>query len=182
MEAHYRPATRRQQAARQRAAQKRAERLAKALEQLPLVEAQKQGAEEKAKARVSTTDPEARVMKMANGGFNPAYNVQLGTDTQTQIITGVDVTNSGGDQGKMAPMVEKHEERYDKAPDAMLVDGGFAKKDDITAVSPPLGNTTVYAPVQKSKKEGLDPRSRAGDSDAVKAWRARMATDEAKDL
>lgn len=183
LEADPAAATRRQQAARERAARERAERLAKALEQLPLVEAQKHGAEEKAKARVSTTDPEARVMKMANGGFNPAYNVQLGTDTQTQIITGVDVTNSGGDQGKLAPMVEQHVERYDQAPSEMLVDGGFVKKDDITAVSPPLGNTTVDAPVQKSKKEGVDPHApREGDSAAVKDWRARMATDEAQEI
>lgn len=183
LEADPAAATRRQQAARERAARERAERLAKALEQLPLVEAQKQGAEEKAQARVSTTDPEARVMKMGDGGFRPAYNVQLGTDTATQIITGVEVTNSGGDQGKMAPMVAQHEQRYDKAPDEMLVDGGFAKKDDITAVSPPHGTTTVYAPVQKSKKEGVDPHApREGDSEAVKAWRARMATDEAKEI
>jgi transposase len=176
-------ANRRQQAARERAARERTERLAKALEQLPLVREQKQGEEAQQQARVSTTDPDARVMKMGDGGFRPAYNVQLGTDTQTQIITGVDVTNSGGDQGKLAPMIEQHEERHGKAPDEMLVDGGFAKKDDITAVSPPHGNTIVYAPVQKSKKEDLDPHTpREGDSPAVAAWRVRMATDEAKEI
>ena len=61
----------------------------KALEQMALVEAKKKGEEEKGKARVSTTDPEARVMKMGDGGYRPAYNVQLATDTATQIITGV---------------------------------------------------------------------------------------------
>jgi transposase len=176
-------ASRRVQAARERAARERAERLAKALEQLPLVQAQKQGAEEKEQARVSMTDPEARVMKMANGGFNPAYNVQLGTDTATQIITGVDVTNSGGDQGQLAPMVEQHVVRYDQPPAEMLVDGGFVKKDDITQVSPPHGNTTVYAPVQKPKKEGIDRHApHAGDSPAVAEWRQRMATDEAQQI
>jgi transposase len=176
-------ATRRQQAARERTARERAERLAKALEQLPLVQAQKQGQEAKQQARVSTTDPQARVMKMANGGFNPAYNVQLATDTATQIITGVDVTNSGGDRGKLAPMVEQHVERYEEPPKEMLVDGGFAKKDDITMVSPPHGQTTVYAPVQKSKKEEIDPHTpRQGDSPAVAEWRCRMATDEAKEI
>ena len=56
------------------------------------------------KARVSTTDPEAQVMKMGDGGFRPAFNVQFATDTKTQVITGVEVTNSGSDQGEMAPM------------------------------------------------------------------------------
>ncbi len=175
-------ANRRQQAARERAARERAERLQRALDQVPKVEAQKKSSQ-KEKARVSTTDPEARVMKMADGGYRPAYNVQLGTDTATQIITGVDVSNSGGDQGKMAPMVEQHEERYGQRPDEMLVDGGFAKKDDITRVSPPAGKTTVYAPVQKAKKDGLDPHTpRDGDSPAVAEWRTRMATDRAKEI
>jgi hypothetical protein len=176
-------ANRRQQAARERTARERKERLRKALEQLPLVEEQKKGAENKANARVSTTDPDARNMKMADGGYRPAFNVQLATDTQTQIITGVFVTNSGGDQGKMAPMVAQHEERYGKTPDEMLVDGGFAKKDDITAVSAPNGSTTVYAPVQASKDKNRDPHTpRPDDSPAVAAWRERMATPEAKEI
>lgn len=176
-------ATKRQRAARQRAAREREQRLQKALEHLQQVEAQKKGTEQKQKARASTTDPEARTMKMADGGFRPAFNVQLATDTQTQIITGVDVVNSGGDQGKLAPMVEQHEQRYDRTPDEMLVDGGFAKKDDITHVSPPNGSTTVYAPVQASKKAGLDPHTpREADSPAVAEWRKRMASDEAKEI
>jgi transposase len=177
-----RSGNRRQKAARERAARERAERVAKAIEHFKEIE-EKKKSDEKEKARASTTDPEARIMKGADGGFRPAYNVQLATDTAAQIITGVDVTNSGGDQGQLAPMVEQHEERYDKAPDEMLVDGGFAKKEDITAVSAPEGNTTVYAPVQKSKKEGLDPHQpRDDDSPAVAEWRARMATDEAKEI
>jgi transposase len=175
--------SRRQAAARERAARERSERLAKALDQLPRIREQKKGEEAKQKARASTTDPEARVMKMADGGFRPAYNAQLATDTASQIITGVDVTNSGGDQGKMAPMVEQHVERYGEPPDEMLVDGGFVKKDDITEVSPPCGKTLVYAPVQKAKKEGVDPHTpRDGDSPAMAEFRQRMKTDEAKEI
>jgi len=169
----------RQQAARERAAREQVERLTRALEQLEEIERKKKAGEQE-NARASTTDPEARVMKMADGGFRPAYNVQLATDTQTQIITGVDVTNSGGDQGKMAPMVEQHEARYEQPPQDMLVDGGFVKKEDIEAVSE---TTTVYAPVQQSKKEDLDPHTpRANDSAAVAQWRIRMATPEAREI
>lgn len=175
--------TRRQQAARERAARERAERVERAVQQLPRVQAQKPDAEAQANARVSTTDPEARVMKMGDGGFRPAYNVQLATDTETQIITGVAVTNSGGDQGQLAPMIEQHAERYGQTPDEALVDGGFVKKDDITQVSPPHGNTTVYAPVQASKKDTRDPHTpRPDDSPSVAAWRERMATPEAKQI
>lgn len=175
--------TRRQQAAQQRAARERTERLQRALEQMALVEQQKSGEEAKKKARASTTDPEARIMKGPDGGFRPSYNVQLATDTQTQIITGVDVVNSGSDQGKLAPMVEQHEQRYGESPDAMLVDGGFVKKDDIEQLSPPQGGTIVYAPVMQSKDPNRDPHTpRDDDSPAVAEWRRRMATDEAKQI
>ena len=170
-------AQRRQQKARERAARERQERIQQALEQLPQVEAQKKLADQ-AKARTSTTDPDARVMKMADGGFRPAFNVQLSSDVATQVITGVDVTNSGGDQGKLAPMVAQHEERYEQAPAEMLVDGGFVKKEDIETVSP---QTTVYAPVPQPKDTARDPHEPcANDGPAVAAWRARMGTVEAK--
>lgn len=168
---------RRQHRARERAARERHERVELALGQLAQVEAQKKAAD-KDQARVSTTDAEARVMKMGDGGFRPAFNIQLATDTATHIITGVDVSNSGGDQGKMAPMVHQLEERYGQPPKEMLVDGGFAKKEDIVEVSP---TTTVYTPVQKSKDGDRDPHTpRADDAPPVADWRQRMATPEAK--
>jgi hypothetical protein len=170
----------RQQAARKRAAEERAERIRAALEQLPQI-AESKKAEDRPKARASTTDADARVMKMGDGGFRPAFNVQLATATGSQVITGVDVTNSGGDQGQLAPMVEQHQERYEEKPQEMLVDGGFVKKADIDQVSPPQGGTTVYAPVMESKDPNRDPHTpRDDDSPAVAQWRQRMATDEAK--
>jgi transposase len=175
-------ANKRQQAARERATRERLERLQKAVEQLPEVEAKKPAAK-KDQARVSTTDPEARVMKMANGGFNPAYNVELATDTQTQIITGVSVTNSGSDRDQMAPMIDQHATRYGETPREMLVDGGFVKKEDIVAVSEPQGSTTVYAPVPSPRDERIDPHvPKAGDAPAIAAWRTRMATPEAQEI
>jgi len=170
----------RQQAARQRAAEERAERIRAALEQLPKI-AEGKKAKDRPNARASTTDVDARVMKMGDGGFRPAFNVQLATATDSQIITGVEVTNSGGDQGRLAPMVEQHQDRYGQTPDEMLVDGGFVKKADIDAVSPPQCSTTVYAPVMESKDSRRDAHTpRDDDSPAVAQWRQRMATDEAK--
>jgi hypothetical protein len=170
----------RQQAARKRAAEERAERIRAALEQLPQI-AEGKKPKDREKARASTTDADARVMKMGDGGFRPAFNVQLATATASQVISGVEVTNSGGDQGQLAPMVEQHQERYEEKPQEMLVDGGFVKKADIDQVSPPQGGTTVYAPVMESKDPNRDPHTpRDDDSPAVAQWRQRMATDEAK--
>lgn len=180
-------ASRREQSARKRAAEERLARVKQALERMPEAEAKKKP-DEKHKARVSTSDPEATVMKMGDGGFRPAFNVQFATDTKTQVITGVEVTNSGSDQGEMLPMVEQHQERYHKVPDEYLADGGFAKKEDIERLAPDPGDdassgTTVYTPVQKPKKDTRDPHQpREGDSPKIAAWRIQMGTDEAKQI
>jgi transposase len=180
--------TKRQRAARERAARERAERVAKALEELaglePKMAARKKGSEEK--ARASTTDPEARRMKMGDGGFRPAYNVQFATAVGSQVIVGVDVVNIGSDGGQMLPMVEQIENRYDETPGNYLGDGGLATVEDIEAVGGPDHGVTVYAPVkdeEKKQKAGVDPFApRPKDSEVVGAWRVRMGTDEAKEI
>ena len=172
-------ATRREQAARERAASERRERVAAALKHLPEVEAKKKTAADKAKARASTTDPEGRVMKMADGGFRPAYNAQLATDTASQVIIGVAVTNQGNDQGQMGPMLEQVAERCGKLPAEHLADGGFAALDDIEQAS--AGGTTVYVPVPEPRDPKRDPHCPLpDDSPVLAAWRVRMGTDDAK--
>lgn len=171
---------RRQQQAQQRAAREHEERIGQALARMAAMEAKKK-ADQKDKARVSTTDPEATVMKMADGGYRPAYNVQLCTATDAQVIVGVTVTTSGSDAGQMPPMVELIRERYERVPAEYLVDGGFVVHEDIEAVSQPDVGTTVYAPVPKPRVESVDryaPHRR--DTPAVAAWRQRMATPAAQ--
>ena len=171
---------RRQKAARQRAAEERKERVEQALAQLPTAEAKKKKADKK-KARVSTTDPDARVMKMADGGFRPAFNGQLAVDTATQVVVGVDVSNEGSDQGKMTPMLDQIEERNGAVPPEYLVDGGFAGLSEIEAASD--RETTLYAPVSKPKDPTRDRyEPRPSDSDAVAQWRQRMGTETAKEI
>lgn len=174
--------TRRRQAARQRVARERVARVAKALGELATLEAKKTGAK-KEKVRASTTDPEARVMKMGDGGFRPAHNVELATDTASQVITAVDVVNATSDTGQLPPMIKQHRQRYGRQPKETLVDGGFAQLEVIEEVSAGDDGTTVYAPVQKPRKEGRDPHQPLpGDSAALAAWRQRMGTPEAKEI
>jgi transposase len=171
---------RRRKAAQQRAARERAERVQAALGRLPELEAKKE-AGERDKARCSTTDTEATVMKMADGGFRPAYNFQFATDTATQVIAGVAVETTGSDAGQLGPMVDQVEERSGKVPPEWLVDGGFAQHDQIDAVSAPEVGCTVYAPVPKPKDPKVDRHvPKPGDSAAVAAWRQRMGTEPAK--
>ena len=172
--------TARQAAAQQRAARERLERVEQALEELASVEAVKARQKRPSEPRASSTDPQARVMKMADGGFRPAYNVQFATDVDSRVIVGVEVTNSGSDRGQLIPMLDQIEARTGRRANNYLADGGFLTRETITAADG--RGVVVYGPVQKSKNE-RDPASPCrDDSPAVKAWRARSATEQAKAL
>jgi len=174
----------RRDAARQRAATERAARVEEALREVAALQQQKEARKtgDGAKARCSTTDPEARQMKMGDGGFRPAYNVQFATDGDARVIVGVDVTNSGNDHGEMAPMHDQIQQRYGQCPAQYQVDCGFATKDDITEVE--RRGTQVFAPIhgeERMRNKGTDPHApQPGDSPEMKTFRQRMATDEAK--
>ena len=173
--------TRRQQAARERAARERQERVEKALERLPeLAKLKVKQGKQPETARASTTDAEATVMKMADGGFRPAFNAQYATDTESQVIVGVAAVTLGSDMGQMVPMVEQVGERCGQHPAAWLVDGGYPAHEQLDQAAE---QTVVYAPVPKPKNANTDPYlPKEGDSPEVGAWRKRMGTDEAKDL
>ena len=176
--------SRRQQAARERAARERTARLQAALvareEVAQKMERRQQGSGEK--ARASSTDPESRRMKMADGGFRPAYNVQFATTCDSLVIVAADVINQGSDAGQMQPMIERIKASYGQKPREYLADGGFSTRDDIIALE--QADIAVHAPLKDEAKiadSGRDPFARRpGDTDEIAAWRARMATDEAK--
>ena len=173
-------------AAQKRAAEEAIARAEQALERMPEMQAKKKEDEEKAKARVSSTDPEATVMKMANGGFNPAYNFQFATTTDNLIVVGVDVVTEGSDQGQLPPMVDQVEKNCGERPANALVDGGFVNKEDIEEVQSGKEGKPgikVYAPVPKPKKEGADRyEAKPDDSPEVAEWRQRMGSAEAKEI
>ena len=175
----------RQRAAKKRAATERGARVQAALKNLAELQEKKERRKKGSgkDARSSTTDPEARTMKMANSGFRPAYNVQFATDADTRLIVSVDVINSSSDGGQMVPMYERIREDYGKVPDEYLVDGGFATVDDITCVE--HSGTQVVAPMTHAKriiKGGGDPHARrSNDTDAVAAFRERMRSDESQE-
>ena len=166
----------RRQTAAERAKRERKERIDEALRQYEELSKQREARQkgDGEKTRVSTTDPDARKMKMANGGFDPAYNVQFATDAQSRVIVSVEVTNSGSDGGQMAPMHEKVSTTYSKTPKKQLVDSAYATKDDIKAVE--SRGTEVVSTIPRGsllEKKGKDPHARQpGDSDEYAAFRA----------
>jgi transposase len=172
-------------AARERAARERGERVQAAIKKLGEVEAQREGKKANGKKtdkpkepRASTTDPEVRVMKMADGGFRPAYNVQVVTVAAEQIVVAVEPSTVGSDRGLMRPMLEKVHQCFEGLPARYLADGGFMAAGDIEWAHDQ--SVAVYCPPTQSK-HGTDPfEPRKDDGPGVLAWRARMNSDEGK--
>jgi transposase len=176
----------RRRVAAERAARERQKRIEEALRQHEKLSAQreKRSKGDGEQTRVSTTDPDARKMKMANGGFDPAYNVQFVSDGDARVIVHVDVTNAGTDGGEMPPAHEKVCATYGKVPKHALVDGAYATKDGVTAVE--QAGTQVVSSIphgEELKKHGKDPHARQrGDTDQYVAFRERMAAAEYQEL
>jgi len=172
---------RRRTAAKTRAAEERERRVAAALAQWDeAARCSNTPQEEREETiRVSTTDAEARVMRMPDGGFRPAFNAQFATDVKSQVIVGVRLTNSGGDMGQMTPMLEELDRRFGRLPSEHLVDGGFAKLAAIEDAA--KKGVTVFAPLP-SKETDPDSRRRKKEGPGVRAWRERMASPEGREV
>lgn len=186
----------RKKAAQRRAAEDRQKRMEQAVAQLPELERRQRERAQRAgqgrygnkirakQLRVSTSDPEARVMKMPNGGYHPAFNVQLASDPESRAIVGVDVTNQGTDSdGLSEPMRAQVEQRTGKKVTQHLMDGGYLHYEDIERAHeqgvelfvPPKG-------ARKAENRGRELEPKPQDSPAVRVWKQRMASDEGQKL
>jgi transposase len=185
VDAHPDASNRRIKAAKERAARERCERLEAAQTALAEIKKRREERQEthpngkpKKEPRASTTDPQARVMKMADGGFRPAYNVQVASAAGEQIVVAVEVRTTGSDRGLMRPMLELLRARIGRFPQCHLADGGFNSAKDIEWAHGE--EVVVYCPPTQSK-HGTDPyQPRLGDGAGVLAWRARMASEAGK--
>ena len=117
--------------AQARARREQQERLESALEELQKLQARKSGEKAKSETRVSTSDPQARVMKQSDGGLALSYNAQISTDAAHGLIVGVAVTQEANDSAQLLPAVDRLEQRLKKKPQQMVADGGYTTRDNI---------------------------------------------------
>jgi transposase len=185
-----------QRAARRRAAKEKQQRLEQAIAQLPELKQKQEEAAQKAgggkqgqkirdkEPRGSTSDAEARVMKMPNGGFNPACNVQLASDTKSRAIVGVEVSHEGSDSaGLSEPMREQVEQRSGGKVNQHLLDGGYLRMADIEhAHEQGVELFVPPKPARNLHRRGRELEPKPGDSEAVLAWKRRMASAEGKEI
>jgi transposase len=173
---------RRREAAQKRAAEETEKKISKAITELNEVrkskirsgkkELRQVKEEDLEKTRASITDPEARVMKMAGGGFRPAYNVQYATTNRGKAIIGVDVVKSGSDQKQTIAMIKQVEERYHQIPKKWAQDAGYNNQTELDKIVKEFKGCKIYMPSKEIKNE----------SDATKELRERMEETEAKEF
>ena len=166
-------------AATERAARERQARIEEALQPHEQLSQQREAREKGAgeKTRVSTTDPDARQMKMANGGYDPAFNVQFATAADSRVIVEVDVTNQGTDAGELPPMLAPIQANDGQTPQPAWADSADATQETVTTAE--AAGTLLVSSVPRAeqlRKHGKDPHSRQRkDTDADARFRSRMA-------
>ncbi len=187
-------ATARQRAARTRAAASRQQRLEQAIAQLPELKKKQAEAAKRAgkgkcgdrirarQPRVSTTDAATRVMKMANGGYSPAANVQLAADTVSRAILAVSISNESSDSaGLSEPKRAQVEQRTGGMVKQHLVDGGYLRMEDIVEAHEQGVELFVPPkPARNPENRGEEVKPKQGDSEAIRAWKQRMDSEQGK--
>jgi transposase len=178
--------SRRIKAAQERAAREREAKVSAALARLGELEEErkrrgrtnKKDVAKQGEPRASTTDPQARVMKMADGGYRPAYNCQISTVAKGQIVVAAYAETNGSDRGLMRPMLDEIQRDYGRLPQRHLVDGGFNNNGDTEWAA--SQGVKVYGPPPKSKHRTDPYAPRDDDGPGVAQWRRRMRSPHGK--
>ena len=147
----------------ERALREKQKRLSQALQELAELEQRRcesQQQEKKKAPRVSSTDPQARVMVGAKGACAPSYNVQISTDAKARIIVGVGVSQSSSDAGQLEPAVQRIEKNLGQKPEQMVVDGAYPTHEAIEGMAET--GIDLIAPLGERKKPGWDVLKRNG--------------------
>jgi hypothetical protein len=121
-------------------------------------------------------------MKMPDGGFRPAYNVQPMADTESRAILGAAVTNEGSDAaGLSEPMRRRVEGRTGGKVGPHLLGGGYLTSGDVErAHADAVGLFVPPEPARSAARRGRELEPKRADAPAVLAWKARMAGEAGK--
>ncbi len=134
--------------------------------------------------RVSISDPDARLMRMADGAVRPCYNVQVAT--ASGFVVAIVPSERRNDRGLARSVVAEVERRCGMTPQRLLADVGAMTETDIVAFAASHPAMTVFAPPRPCSQTA-QPASRARyarklarEPECLKAWRALMRSDAGK--
>jgi transposase len=171
-------ANKRKRSARVRAARERVERLEESLKTLETLENNQRprSDREPREPRVSTTDPDAAMLRMANGGKDVSHNIQFTVENNTRVVTSVYIAEGSSDTGTLAPAMNEHQRLHGQLPNQVLADRGFFKYKDIAALE--RQGTEVYLPdlYPKAKRRYISK----ADRPYIEKWKQRIETPASK--
>jgi hypothetical protein len=150
------------------AAEERAQRVERARQKLAELEQEKAArakthANEEAKKggpKVSVSDPEARLMRLADGAATPAWNVQVAT--AEGFVVAIDPTDRRKDSGLAPGLVAKVAERCGRAPQRLLADTTAMTREDIVTLVQQHHDMTVYSRRHRSVRMSRPRRCARG--------------------
>jgi len=89
----------------------------------------------RASDQINLTDEESRVMPVAGGGFEQAYNAQAAVDASTMLVVGTGVSQAPNDKEQIAPMLQTLQAQPQTCDDVqcLLADTGFYSEKNIQA-------------------------------------------------
>jgi len=140
--------------------------------------------EELKNIRGSVADPDAIRMKMGDGGFRIAHNIQFATGADSRVIYGVIAGNELDPSTLPDLMLQVHRRANDLKLNTFknwLADSAYSSKENIDFIGNTFPDCTLYSPPQVIKK--ADPKVvRKNDSEHVIAWRNRLDSEEMKEI
>ena len=132
------------------------------------------------KAQSNFTDPDSRIMKTSNEGFQQCYNAQVAVDGDHQLVVATDVTANASDQGGLPALLDAVSETFDAQPETVLADAGYCNERDLVDLET-RGVNGYVAPGREGKTAATsDPKkhpatSRMSEKLATRAGRAAYA-------
>lgn len=165
-------ADRKQEAAQKRAAEEAVKRATAALEKIQKLQASA-APREREQVRVSISEPEARIMKHADGSWAPSYNLQVSTEAKLRIITAIGVSTAANDTQELMPALEKVKENTGQQPEQVIADNGYATRRHVEQTS--AQNMELIAPWKddRSRQAGACARNGIAVEFAPSAFRGR---------
>lgn len=131
------------------------------------------------KAQDSFTDPEARIMKRAGGGFDYSYNAQTAVDETAHIIVAAEVVNTSSDVHQLLPVLDAVKANTDVNPEQALADAGYRSEEEMAKLAKAYPQTELVIALGREGREQAKPID-ADRYPHTLAMQAKFQTDKGK--
>lgn len=131
------------------------------------------------KAQDSFTDPQARIMKRAGGGFDYSFNAQTAVDETAHIIVAAEVVNTSSDVQQLPMVLDAVKANTGAAPAQVLADAGYRSEAVMAQLATSQPTTELVIALGREGKTLAKPRDEKRYPYTV-AMAAKFETEQCK--